>query len=143
MASFHSMVFKESESLEGKCIKIEGYDFNQGVNYPKLLKSFVSTGFQASNLGDAIDVVNQMLFSVPELGSDMVATVLVSLLWCSLCFCDPGTVLFCYDVVCVWSGFMGRSLKLSTQLVLSDCCSSGTYWCLLCTSWATNLGVVQ
>ncbi|XP_021770805.1 deoxyhypusine synthase-like [Chenopodium quinoa] len=61
MASVRSVVFKESETLEGKCIKIEGYDFNQGVNYPKLLKSFVSTGFQASNLGDAIDVVNQML----------------------------------------------------------------------------------
>uniref|UniRef100_A0A803MK91 Deoxyhypusine synthase n=1 Tax=Chenopodium quinoa TaxID=63459 RepID=A0A803MK91_CHEQI len=61
MASVRSVVFKESKTLEGKCIKIEGYDFNQGVNYPKLLKSFVSTGFQASNLGDAIDVVNQML----------------------------------------------------------------------------------
>lgn len=57
----HSIVFKESESLEGKCIKIEGYDFNQGVDYPRLLKSMVSTGFQASNLGDAIEVVNQMV----------------------------------------------------------------------------------
>lgn len=61
MASVRSVVFKESETLEGKCIKIEGYDFNQGVNYPKLLKSFISTGFQASNLGEAIDVVNEMV----------------------------------------------------------------------------------
>ncbi|XP_050218337.1 deoxyhypusine synthase-like isoform X1 [Mercurialis annua] len=60
-SSVHATVFKESESLEGKCIKIEGYDFNQGVNYSQLLKSMVSTGFQASNLGDAIQVVNQML----------------------------------------------------------------------------------
>ncbi|KAF5736871.1 putative deoxyhypusine synthase [Tripterygium wilfordii] len=61
LGSVHSTVFKESESLEGRCIKIEGYDFNKGVNYPQLLKSLVATGFQASNLGDAIEVVNQML----------------------------------------------------------------------------------
>lgn len=60
-ASVHSVVFKESETLEGKCLKIQGYDFNQGVNYPQLLKSFISTGFQASYLGEAIDVVNQMI----------------------------------------------------------------------------------
>ncbi|XP_044480087.1 deoxyhypusine synthase-like isoform X1 [Mangifera indica] len=61
LASVHSTVFKESESLEGRCTKIQGYDFNQGVNYSLLLKSMLSTGFQASNLGDAIEVVNQML----------------------------------------------------------------------------------
>lgn len=53
--------FKESETLEGTWPKIEGYDFNKGVNYRELLKSMASTGFQASNLGDAIDVVNQMV----------------------------------------------------------------------------------
>ncbi|XP_052170443.1 deoxyhypusine synthase-like isoform X1 [Diospyros lotus] len=59
--SVRSAVFKKSEMLEGSCTKIEGYNFNKGVNYPELLKSMVSTGFQASNLGDAIEVVNQML----------------------------------------------------------------------------------
>ncbi|CAL1399432.1 unnamed protein product [Linum trigynum] len=60
-SSVHATVFKESESLEGKCHEIKGYDFNEGVDYHQLLKSMVSTGFQASNLGDAISVVNQML----------------------------------------------------------------------------------
>lgn len=60
LSSVRSTVFKDSEGLDGKCIKIEGYDFNQGVNYSKLLKSMVSTGFQASNLGDAIQAVNNM-----------------------------------------------------------------------------------
>lgn len=59
--SVRSAVFKESETLEGTCRKIEGYDFNKGVDYSELLKSMVSTGFQASNLGDAIAVVNQMV----------------------------------------------------------------------------------
>ncbi|KAF9599936.1 hypothetical protein IFM89_001971 [Coptis chinensis] len=62
MESVHSTVFKESETLEGKCQKIQGYDFNKGVNYSQLLKSMVSIGFQASNLGDAIEVVNEMVF---------------------------------------------------------------------------------
>ncbi|KAF5810548.1 putative deoxyhypusine synthase [Helianthus annuus] len=59
--NLRSVVFKESENLQGVNTKINGYDFNHGVNYPQLLKSFVSTGFQASNLGEAIDIVNQML----------------------------------------------------------------------------------
>ncbi|KAH7861786.1 hypothetical protein Vadar_030878 [Vaccinium darrowii] len=61
LESARAAAFKESESLEGSsCIKIEGYNFNQGVNYSELLRSMISTGFQASNLGDAIQVVNQM-----------------------------------------------------------------------------------
>lgn len=61
LASVRSTVFKESETLEGKLVKIEGYDFNQGINYSQLLNSMVSTGFQATNLGEAIAVVNNML----------------------------------------------------------------------------------
>ncbi|KAJ4959247.1 hypothetical protein NE237_026358 [Protea cynaroides] len=60
MESERNAVFKKSETLEGS-VKFEGYDFNRGVDYAELLKSMVSTGFQASNLGDAIEVVNQML----------------------------------------------------------------------------------
>ncbi|KAM0032211.1 putative deoxyhypusine synthase [Helianthus debilis subsp. tardiflorus] len=59
--NLRSVVFKESESLEGACAKINGYDFNKGVDYSQILKSLLSTGFQASNLGDAIQTVNQML----------------------------------------------------------------------------------
>jgi deoxyhypusine synthase len=61
MSSVHSTVFKESENLDGKCLKIQGYDFNRGVDYHQLLKSMLTTGFQASNLADAIEVVNQMV----------------------------------------------------------------------------------
>ncbi|KAH7858792.1 hypothetical protein Vadar_028122 [Vaccinium darrowii] len=57
LESARAATFKESESLKGSsCIKIEGYDFNQGVYYSELLRSMVSTGLQASNLGDAIGV---------------------------------------------------------------------------------------
>ncbi|KAK6139596.1 hypothetical protein DH2020_026663 [Rehmannia glutinosa] len=56
-----SAVFKDSERLDGARPKIEGYDFNKGVNYHELFKSMAVTGFQASNLGDAIQLVNEML----------------------------------------------------------------------------------
>ncbi|CAI9100516.1 OLC1v1037636C1 [Oldenlandia corymbosa var. corymbosa] len=59
--SARSAAFKESESLEGALPEIRGYDFNQGVNYPELLRSMLTTGFQASNLGDAIAIVNEMI----------------------------------------------------------------------------------
>nr|CAG29000.1 homospermidine synthase [Symphytum officinale] len=59
--SVRSALFKKSENLEGSSNKIIGYDFNGGVNYDLLLKSYVASGFQASHLGDAIQIVNDML----------------------------------------------------------------------------------
>ncbi|XP_061994607.1 deoxyhypusine synthase isoform X1 [Rosa rugosa] len=61
IASVHSTVFKESENLQGKCSEIRGYDFNEGLDYSRLFGSMITTGFQATNLGEAIEVVNQML----------------------------------------------------------------------------------
>ncbi len=52
-------IFKESKEIDG--ISIRGYDFNQGVNYEKILDSFISTGFQASHFGKAIGIVNKMI----------------------------------------------------------------------------------
>uniref|UniRef100_A0A0E0M1C0 Deoxyhypusine synthase n=1 Tax=Oryza punctata TaxID=4537 RepID=A0A0E0M1C0_ORYPU len=58
-----SIVLKPSESVdEGRFTRIAGADFNNaGLGLSGLLASLASTGFQASNLGDAVDVVNQML----------------------------------------------------------------------------------
>ncbi|KAM0929684.1 hypothetical protein ACQ4PT_001689 [Festuca glaucescens] len=58
-----AIVLKPSESLdESRFTRIAGADFNDaGLGLDGLLGSLASTGFQASHLGDAIDVVNQML----------------------------------------------------------------------------------
>jgi hypothetical protein len=58
-----SIVLKRSESLhESRFTRIAGADFNDaGLGLRGLLASLASTGFQASNLSDAIDVVNQMV----------------------------------------------------------------------------------
>ncbi|XP_020402950.1 deoxyhypusine synthase 2 isoform X1 [Zea mays] len=58
-----SILLKPSERLDDKRFtRIAGADFDDaGLGLAGLLGSLASTGFQASNLGDAIDVVNQML----------------------------------------------------------------------------------
>lgn len=52
-------LFRKSDETSGTIIK--GYDFNEGLDYPKLIDSLSSTGFQASNLRKAIEIVNKMI----------------------------------------------------------------------------------
>jgi len=49
------------ESKEAKGLSVKGYDFNNGVNYEKIIDSFSTMGFQASHLSKAIDIVNEMI----------------------------------------------------------------------------------
>ncbi len=51
-------VLRESEEPQGP--EIRGYDFSKGVDYDKLLDSFATTGFQASHLSKAIEIINRM-----------------------------------------------------------------------------------
>ena len=52
-------VFVQSTGLKGDTVK--GYDFNQGVDYHKLFESYKTIGFQAMNMGKAIDIINDMI----------------------------------------------------------------------------------
>lgn len=45
-------LLRKGEEITG--ISVKGYDFNLGANYKKIIESFASTGFQASNLSSAI-----------------------------------------------------------------------------------------
>ncbi len=49
----------KSKPLDSKVVK--GYDFNNGVNYQNLFKSFSTMGFQATHLHKAIEIVNEMI----------------------------------------------------------------------------------
>jgi len=42
------------KEVDPKLTKIVGYDFNKGINYPDLITSHLTTGFQASNLSHSI-----------------------------------------------------------------------------------------
>lgn len=52
-------VLRKSEEISG--IKIKGWDFGNGNNYSEIFKNLKSYGFQASNLGKAIEIVNKMI----------------------------------------------------------------------------------
>ncbi|KAL2076539.1 hypothetical protein ACEWY4_027867 [Coilia grayii] len=54
-------VLKESSALPEDMRRIRGYDFNQGVDQHALLQSFLTTGFQASSFGLAVQEVNNMI----------------------------------------------------------------------------------
>ncbi|CAJ1442300.1 unnamed protein product [Effrenium voratum] len=41
--------------------EVKGYDFNQGLDYDALVESYLRTGFQATNLGKAIQEIDRML----------------------------------------------------------------------------------
>ena len=51
-------ILKKSVEVTG--VKIKGYDFNKGVNYPEIVKSFGSSGYQATQLSKAVEIVNKM-----------------------------------------------------------------------------------
>ena len=50
----------ESITLQGG-EEVQGYDFNKGLDYEAMFKTFRHTGFQATNLGLAIEEVNKMI----------------------------------------------------------------------------------
>jgi deoxyhypusine synthase len=51
-------ILKESQEPEGRSIK--GYDFNKKFDFNEMMKSFATTGAQASNLARAIEIVQKM-----------------------------------------------------------------------------------
>jgi deoxyhypusine synthase len=49
------------DSKEPEGISIHGYEFNSGVNYEKILDSYLTTGFQATHLAKSIDIIDKMI----------------------------------------------------------------------------------
>lgn len=54
-------VLVKSEKIPEEVGAVKGYDFNDGVNYHKLLQSYARSGFQASNFGHAVEQINKMI----------------------------------------------------------------------------------
>lgn len=59
--SAYAAAMKSSVKLNDKSTIVNGYDFNEGIDHEKILQSMLTTGFQASHLGRAIVLVNNML----------------------------------------------------------------------------------
>lgn len=54
-------VLQESVKLPESTPQVKGYDFNKGVNYDSLLQSYISSGFQATNFGLAVEEIRKMV----------------------------------------------------------------------------------
>jgi deoxyhypusine synthase len=55
-------VLLKSEPMPENSISVGGYNFEEGpVDYDKLMASYFTTGFQATNLGKAVQIVNKMV----------------------------------------------------------------------------------
>ena len=54
-------VLVKSENMPEGSETVRGYDFNNGVDYHKLLKSYTRSGFQAMNFGNAVTEINKMV----------------------------------------------------------------------------------
>jgi hypothetical protein len=52
---------KDGKGKEEMPEKVQGYDFNKGIDYDALLKSYLSTGLQAYNFGEAVREVREMV----------------------------------------------------------------------------------
>jgi deoxyhypusine synthase len=53
-------VMATNEEMPEGSATCSGYDFNQGVDFSKLMASYATHGFQASNMGLAINEINRM-----------------------------------------------------------------------------------
>ncbi|KAI4822573.1 hypothetical protein KUCAC02_008110 [Chaenocephalus aceratus] len=54
-------IYREMEPVPEDTPKIQGYDFNQGVDYRALMKSYLTTGLQATRWALAIQEINKMI----------------------------------------------------------------------------------
>lgn len=48
--SHKNVVYIASEDISDAA-QVKGYDFNKGLNYEEVFKTYVNTGFQATSLG--------------------------------------------------------------------------------------------
>ena len=53
-------VLKKSADTDS-FISIKGYDFNEEFDFDRFLDSYKTTGFQASNMITAIDIIRRMI----------------------------------------------------------------------------------
>ncbi|KAI1310521.1 hypothetical protein EDD11_003726 [Mortierella claussenii] len=56
----HEAVFMASTQMPEGSVVIKGPDFNQTVTLDSLLSTFITSGFQASAIGRAIEIINEM-----------------------------------------------------------------------------------
>lgn len=54
-------VLVKSSPMPDGAPTVKGYDFNEGIDYHKLMTSYRRSGFQATNFGRAVEEINRMV----------------------------------------------------------------------------------
>ena len=54
-------VLLKSEEMPKDSVLVSGYDFNEGIDHHKLLQTYLTSGFQATNFGKAVSEINKMV----------------------------------------------------------------------------------
>jgi deoxyhypusine synthase len=54
-------VLVKSVTMPADAVLVKGYNFANGVNYDSLLQSYLTSGFQATNFGLAVQEINKMI----------------------------------------------------------------------------------
>lgn len=54
-------VLLPSSKLPDDTPVVSGYDWNQGIDYNRLFESYLTSGFQATNFGLAVNEINKMV----------------------------------------------------------------------------------
>ncbi|XP_019640811.1 PREDICTED: deoxyhypusine synthase-like [Branchiostoma belcheri] len=54
-------VLVQSEEMPADSVVVSGYDFSNGVDYHALLQTYLTSGFQATSFGRAVEEINRML----------------------------------------------------------------------------------
>ncbi|XP_057333251.1 probable deoxyhypusine synthase isoform X1 [Microplitis mediator] len=61
ISTSRTAVLMPSTSLPNETPKIQGYDWNQGIDYHNLFENYKHSGFQATNFGLAVDEIKKMI----------------------------------------------------------------------------------
>jgi deoxyhypusine synthase len=54
-------VYVTSVTSIDDALPVRGYDFNKGLDYEQVFKTYLSTGFQATSVGQAIETINSAI----------------------------------------------------------------------------------
>ena len=68
-AAVSAAILQPSEPVPDTAVSVRGPDFDANLSLQDLLKSYERIGFQASNLGKAINIVNGMVSQVLSHGT--------------------------------------------------------------------------
>ena len=63
-AAVSAAVLQPSEPVPNTAVSVRGPDFDANLSLQDLLKSYERIGFQASNFGKAINIVNRMVSQI-------------------------------------------------------------------------------